>query len=136
MDKIDAWVERIQENTLMFKPGFIEIYAHVLIDKEEDLYTAHCLEFDIVADGKTISEAKDEILKAIANHISFCLAMDNKENILNPAPKEYWNRFYFGSKIYEKPYEFPKDFTFENVKLPFIRDLIPQVKFNRAYEYA
>lgn len=67
----------------------------MLIDKEEDLYTAHYLEFDIVADGKTIDQAKKEILSAIVNHVSFCIAVDNVENILNPAPKEYWQKFYF-----------------------------------------
>ncbi|MCI0692318.1 hypothetical protein L0337_09985 [candidate division KSB1 bacterium] len=136
MNRIDAWMEKANENALKLTSESVEIYVHILIDKEDDLYTAHCLEFDIVADGKTVTEARQEILKAIVNHVSFCIATNNTDNIMNPAPGEYWNKYYFKSKKVDKPYQFPKDYSYDDVKLPFLHNLIPQVTFNKVLEYA
>ena len=65
---------------------------NIIIEKEEDLYTAHCLEFDIVADGKTKKEAIKNIFISIKNHTDFCLEMGNLDKIENPAPKKYWDK--------------------------------------------
>ncbi len=43
-------IKKSNENSIKCK---ISIAAHIILEKEEDIYTVHCLEYDIVADGKT-----------------------------------------------------------------------------------
>lgn len=91
------WTERIQEKLDKLQERKIEFMLHVLLEKEADLYTAHCLEFDIVTDGNSEKDVKKEIIDAIFNHITFCIEYNNIDKIYNPAPGEYWNKFFMAS---------------------------------------
>lgn len=42
-----------------------EINIHILIEKEENLYSSVCLELDVASPRKTIAEAKKNIYEAI-----------------------------------------------------------------------
>lgn len=77
----------------MVNDGTIEFSLHILIAKEHDLFTAHCLEFDIVADGLTLEQAQQDIMDVCKKHILYCF--DNKllENLLDFAPEKYWRQF-------------------------------------------
>jgi len=102
----------------------VSISANVIIEKEEDLYIAHCLEFDIVADGRTEKEAMNNIFESIVNHIDFCLAMGNIDKIENPAPKKYWDKLKAikRGKVYKR-IKSPKIVQSERPKLPFLNDV-------------
>jgi len=71
---------------------------HVLVNIEGNAFTAHCLEFDLVADGNNLKEAVESICTSIDMHIEYCINTNNFDNLFRPAPKEYWNKFYLCSK--------------------------------------
>jgi len=64
--------------------------VHILLYSEYDISIAHCLEFDIVAQGKKKIEALKNLLDAIELQISFALENNDLVSIFNPAPAEYW----------------------------------------------
>jgi len=136
MEDFKVWVEKAQENALKLCSNEINICAHVWFDQEDELYLAHCLEFDIVAEGYTEKEAEKNILKAIVNHIVFCVANGNVEKIMNPAPREYWCKFYFNSKPLREPFRFTENYTYGNLKLPFLHNFISTVEFNKSVSHA
>ena len=63
---------------------------HILLYKEDDIQIAHCLEFDILAQGVTKQEALRNLLDAIELQVDFALEEDCAEMLYNPAPVEYW----------------------------------------------
>ena len=136
MEDAKSWIHSAQKNAIKYEQKGVQICVHVLLDREEELFTAHCLEFDIVTDGKTKKEVRKNIINSIVSHVSFCLAMNNESKMMNPAPQEYWNKFYFTYAIKENPFIFPKEFTYEDNRLPFLRNLIPEVEFNSSVAYA
>ncbi|MDI6736624.1 MAG: type II toxin-antitoxin system HicB family antitoxin [bacterium] len=64
--------------------------VHVILYSEYNIEIAHCLEFDIVAQGKTKMEAFKNLLDAIELQVNFAIENNNIESIFNPAPPEYW----------------------------------------------
>jgi len=108
---------------------------NVIIEKEEDIYAAHCLEFDIVAEGKTKKESIENILISIKNHIDFCLEMGNIDKIVNPAPKIYWNKLKYYKRMDKfKTLKYPKSIPFKETKIPFPTDII--FEDSEVYAYA
>ena len=74
----------------------IDKNLHILIveDKEKNIFLAHCLDMDVVAQGKTTSEAISELKEAIITQMEHCLENDMLDNLFRPAPKNYWDMFY------------------------------------------
>lgn len=132
MTDFKDWVKKAKENALKFKHNNVNICAHVYFDREDELHLAHCLEFDIVAEGKTEKEAEDNILKAIVNHVVFCIGNGNIDKIMNPAPQEYWNKYYFESVPFKTPYTFPENYMYGSSKLPFLHNMIKTVEFSKS----
>ena len=64
---------------------------HILLYSEEDIQVAHCLEFDLVAQGKRKIEALRNLLDAIDMQINFALENNDLASLFTPAPAEYWN---------------------------------------------
>ncbi|MFQ5823257.1 MAG: type II toxin-antitoxin system HicB family antitoxin [bacterium] len=133
-EKISSWIQESSEKALKFEKNAINLSVHVLIEQEEDLYTAHCLEFDIVADGKTIEEVEKNILDAIVSHVGFCVAYNNIDKILNPAPQEFWTKFYFGSEKLRE-YTFPEDYSKEDINLSSVQKFIKDVNFSKSQSH-
>ena len=66
-----------------------------LESKDGNLYVAHCLEFDLVAQGNTSEEAHNNLADLIKSHIEFAIEKDMEEkSIFHPAPQEYWDTFH------------------------------------------
>ncbi len=65
---------------------------HVLLTQEEDHYTAHCLEMDIVAEGPTPEAALEEVEALIRANVEYAIENDNLDHLLVPAPQEYWSQ--------------------------------------------
>ena len=63
---------------------------HILLYREDHIQIAHCLEFDILAQGETKQEALRNLLDAIELQMDFALENDCVETLYNPAPVEYW----------------------------------------------
>jgi predicted RNase H-like HicB family nuclease len=64
---------------------------HVLIEKEGRQYSVLCLELDMASQGRTITEAKKNIVEAIELYPESVYADgDEKLFIPRPAPIEEW----------------------------------------------
>jgi predicted RNase H-like HicB family nuclease len=64
--------------------------VHVIFYSEEGHYVAHCLEFDLVAQGESIEDSYKNLLDAIELQAEYALETGNLENLIQPAPPEYW----------------------------------------------
>jgi predicted RNase H-like HicB family nuclease len=64
---------------------------NVLTTKNRDGYTAHCLDFDLIGEGKTLKEAFDNLSDVIFTYVHFAVKNDLEIFMYNPAPKRYWN---------------------------------------------
>jgi hypothetical protein len=62
------------------------------ICKEDNDYVAHALNFDIVSVGPTEEEAVHKMRLAVKTYIEFGLQHNLDDDILYPAPKEFWDR--------------------------------------------
>ncbi|HEX9653999.1 MAG TPA: type II toxin-antitoxin system HicB family antitoxin [bacterium] len=72
-----------------------DIDLHILIEREDDLYSALCLELDIASQGTTIEEARKNIREAIELYLEEVLeAGEEKEFIPRPAPVEEWLKYF------------------------------------------
>ena len=65
---------------------------HVLLSREDGRYYAHCLEFDLLAEGKSPAETQKNLTEMVFEYLQFYMA-NNSEQFLfnNPAPKQYWD---------------------------------------------
>jgi len=71
-----------------------DIRLDILIKKESDHFSAHCLQFDLVTTADTLDEVKKAILEVCSAHIQFSYQYDNAEHLFSPAPKEVWAEYY------------------------------------------
>lgn len=68
-----------------------EAFLTCLEYKDGDYCIAHCLEFDIVAQGKTFEEANKVLAELIGEQIKFAAEKDLEDKVLfRPAPAKYW----------------------------------------------
>jgi predicted RNase H-like HicB family nuclease len=113
---MNNWISDISAQTIAFNKGQVQFNIHVLIEKEDGVFSAHCLEFDITADGKTLEEALQNIIDCMKNHIEFCIEMGNYDQILNPAPQEYWNKLLMSRPL--RSFPFPENKLSAGMKNP------------------
>jgi len=71
-----------------------ELSVHVIVYREESWYVAHCLEFDLVAQGADSLEAFKNLLDAIELQAEYALEAGDWGLLFNPAPAEYWRERY------------------------------------------
>ena len=67
--------------------------VRVLIYREDDYWIAHCLEYDLLGDGKTVRTALKRLMGVIETQISYLKENDLMEQLYHPAPLQYWRRF-------------------------------------------
>lgn len=68
-----------------------DIDFHILIEKENDLYAALCLELDVASQGETIQEAKRNIREAIKLYLESVEEAGEEEDFIpRPAPSKEW----------------------------------------------
>ncbi len=72
-----------------------DIDFHILIEKEDDLYSALCLELNVASQGETIPEARRNIREAIELYLESVIeAGEEEEFIPRPAPAEEWLKYF------------------------------------------
>lgn len=64
--------------------------VHIIFYPEDDHYVAHCLEFDLVAQGHSTEESFQNLLDAIELQTAYALETGDLENLIQPAPPEFW----------------------------------------------
>jgi len=67
-----------------------ELSIHVVLYREESRCVAHCLEFDLVAQGADSLEAFRNLLDAIELQAQYAVEIGDWGLLFNPAPAEYW----------------------------------------------
>lgn len=68
---------------------------HILIEKQDNLYSALCLELNVASQGKTIQETEKNIKEAIELYLDDVFeAGDEKEFIPRPAPVSEWLKYF------------------------------------------
>ena len=70
-------------------------HLDVLIEKQEDVFTAHCLQFDIQTEGNTVAEAEEMIVDAIFEYVTFALEKNLTQFLFKPAPPEDWQKLLY-----------------------------------------
>lgn len=130
----DSWIEDAYENSIQITKNGIIIKAHVIIEKDADIYSAHCLEFDLVGEGDTLEMAENSIINNIVNYVTFAISKGLFDKIINPAPPEYWNKMLHSK--FSRPITIPD--TIEDIKLEekssfsFLRNLSGKIDSYQA----
>lgn len=71
----------------------LSLHLNVLIERQSNgVFLAHCLELDLLAEGKTSEQAFEDLLNVVDVQIRTCVDNDNLDNLFFPAPKEAWNK--------------------------------------------
>ena len=73
------------------------LHLDVLIEKQEDVFIAHCLQFDVITEGNTIDEAEEMIADAIFEYVTFALENNLTNFLFKPAPPESWQKLFYGN---------------------------------------
>jgi predicted RNase H-like HicB family nuclease len=77
----------------------LRIPLRAVLYKAEDVWIAHCLEFDLLGDGDTKEEALQNLNKAIAIQVEASLKYSNPGNLFCPASGRYFEMFAAGSDV-------------------------------------
>ena len=72
----------------------------VLLLKESDNWVAQCLEYDVATQAKTIQEAIKSFKETFINQLILYFDIDEDPlQVLEPAPKYYWDLFEKAEKL-------------------------------------
>ena len=69
----------------------------MLIEKQTDCYTAHCLQLDLVTDGDTKADAEAIIVDAISEQITFAIENNLMDHLFQPAPPAEWRKLLYSN---------------------------------------
>lgn len=113
----------------------IEAILHVIGYEEKNRCIAHCLDFDLVAEGATHKEARDNLADLIFSYLRFAMEKDIEQFAYHPAPNLYWDVF---KQIHKKGITAPQSITPALLKARKgqIKDLIPEVETSEVPTHA
>lgn len=84
---------RLGGSTVGRMPNKVGLNLRVLGYKQGRKWTAHCLEMDLIGEGRSFEAALDELKDAIALQVSFAYRQDQSELLSHPAPPEFFAIF-------------------------------------------
>jgi predicted RNase H-like HicB family nuclease len=73
-----------------------DISLRVVFYKDDNRWIAHCLEFDLLGDGRTKEKALESLTAAIDLQLEESFKHKNPGNLFSPAPSEAWEMFALG----------------------------------------
>jgi hypothetical protein len=76
----------------------LRINLSAIVYREDDGWLAHCLELDIVAEGKDGDDAIRSLISLCDLQIKVALEEGDLESIFRPAPPEIWKLFSLGKE--------------------------------------
>jgi predicted RNase H-like HicB family nuclease len=76
----------------------LHISLRVVCYREGETWFAHCLEFDVIGDGSTQTEAIAQLAEAIRIQLEFSIEHDNLNNLFSPADGDLFLRYAAGKK--------------------------------------
>jgi len=74
------------------------INLSAVVYREDNLWLAHCLELDIVAEAKTVDNAVSSLVSLCDLQIKVALEEGDLQSIFRPAPAEIWKLFTVAQK--------------------------------------
>jgi hypothetical protein len=78
---------------------------HVLIERENGVYNAVCLEMGLTAAGPDLDAVIDDMLAVIRAHVEHCLEQRRPQDIFVPAAPEEWLKYYGAARRPRKKVE-------------------------------
>src|SRR5277367_4897619 len=81
-----------------------KLTLHSIIEKENGMYSALCLELDVASQGKTAMKAKKNLQEAIELYLEEVIeSKEEKDFIPRPAPSSEWIKFFKSeAKVWNK----------------------------------
>jgi predicted RNase H-like HicB family nuclease len=73
-----------------------DISLRVVFYRDDSRWIAHCLEFDLLGDGRTKENALESLAAAIDLQLEESFKHNNPSNLFSPAPSEAWEMFALG----------------------------------------
>lgn len=64
-----------------------------VVYREGEWWIAHCLEMDLVAEGKTPRQALRDLLEISLAHVRYADEQGDLNSVFRPAPPEIWRMF-------------------------------------------
>jgi predicted RNase H-like HicB family nuclease len=71
----------------------------VVFYRDDGVWVAHCLEFDLMGDGASQAEALRSLEEAMTLQIEESLASGNRANLFKPAPGRFFEMFAAGTDV-------------------------------------
>ena len=69
------------------------IPLRVVVYRHGEWWIAHCLELDLVAEGKTLQDALTDVMDLSCSQIEAAIRDGDLESVFRPAPPEAWAMF-------------------------------------------
>ncbi len=82
----------------MVRRKTFRVPLRIVFYKEGDSWIAHCLEFDLIGDGHTETDALSNLCDAIAIQVEASMQHGNLTNLFAPADGKYLEMFAAGHK--------------------------------------
>jgi hypothetical protein len=76
----------------------LQIELRVVTYREDGVWLAHCLELDIVAEGKSSRKAVKDVIDLCVLQIKTAIEENDLPSVIRPAPPEIWTMFYSAKK--------------------------------------
>jgi hypothetical protein len=76
----------------------LSINLSAVVYQENGTWIAHCLELDIVAEGKDADDAIDSLISLCDFQIKVALGEGDLGSVFRPAPPEIWRMFSAGKR--------------------------------------
>src|SRR5438093_6115214 len=76
----------------------LSINLSAVAHREDDLWLAHCLELDIVAEARSVDDAIRSLISLCDLQIKVAIEEGDLQSIFRPAPPEIWKLFVLGQK--------------------------------------
>lgn len=77
----------------------LRIPLRIVFYRVSPKWVAHCLEFDLMGDGRTKREALDQLMEAMALQIEASLKYENPCNLFKPADGRFFAMFAAGKDV-------------------------------------
>jgi predicted RNase H-like HicB family nuclease len=77
----------------------MRIPLRVVLYRDDGVWVAHCLEFDLMGDGATQQEAISNLGDAISLQVESTLESGNWSNLFRPAPGRFLKMFAAGKDV-------------------------------------
>lgn len=76
----------------------VRLDFRVLLYPEDDFWIAHCLETDLVAEGRNVTEAIDNLIDISNVQIRAALDEGDLASLFSPAPADIWRMYAVASE--------------------------------------